>query len=246
MRGIPAVSPWRDQVAQAGLKNARRHIRDLGLKVSGLCRRGMFPAADKTGFEANLEDNARALEEAVELAADCLVLVVGGMPEGSKDLAGSWRQVEDAIAWLKERARPPGLKIAIEPLHPMYCSDRSVVSTMAQALDICDAVGGNAGVACDVYHVWWDPGLEAQIKRAGKSRLHAFHLCDLQRAIKDRLLDRSMMGDVVINIRAIRSLAEAQGYAGFHEVEIFSNDNWWKRDIDDVLSKCIQRHRDRC
>ncbi len=244
--GIPAVAPWRDQIAQVGLKAARKQIRDLGLKVTGLCRGGMFPAANKEGFAANLEDNARALEEANELEAACLVLVVGGMPEGSRDLTGSRQQVHDAIAWLEERARPSGMKIAIEPLHPMYCADRAVVNTMAQALDICDAVGGSVGVACDVYHVWWDPDLPAQIKRAGKSRLHAFHICDWLRVTKDMLQDRGMMGDGVIDIRAIRTMVEAAGFSGFHEVEIFSRENWWQREIDDVLSTCIQRHRDCC
>ncbi len=244
--GITAVAPWRDQIAQAGLKNARRHIRDLGLKVSGLCRGGMFTAPDKTGFEIALADNARALDEAVELEAHCLVLVVGGLPEGSKDLKGARQQVHDAIAWLEERSRPSGMKIAIEPLHPMYCASRSVINTLAQALDLCDAIGGNVGVACDVYHLWWDPDLEAQIKRAGKSRLHTFHINDWLWDTKDMLQDRGMMGDGVINIRAIRAMLEAEGYAGFHEVEIFSTDNWWTRDIDDVLATCIQRHREFC
>ncbi len=244
--GIPAVAPWRDQIAQIGLKATRQHIHKLGLKVSGVCRGGMFPARDKAGFAANLADNARALEEAIELEADCLVLVVGGMPEGSRDLQGARQQVQDGIAWLVEKAKPSGTRIAIEPLHPMYCADRSVVNTMAQALDICDAVGGTVGVACDVYHVWWDPNLREQIARAGASRLHAFHICDWLRNTKDLLLDRGMMGDGVIDIRQIRTWVEAEGYVKFHEVEIFSKDDWWKRDIDDVLATCIQRHRDCC
>ncbi len=244
--GIPAVAPWRDQIAQIGLKATRQHIRTLGLKVSGVCRGGMFPAPDKKTFEANLADNERALEEAIELEAACLVLVVGGMPEGSRDLKGARQQVHDGIAWLEERARPSGIKIAIEPLHPMYCADRAVVNTMAQALDICDAVGGKVGVACDVYHVWWDPDLSAQIRSAGKSRLHAFHICDWLRVTRDMLLDRGMMGDGVIDIRSIRTMVEAAGFTGFHEVEIFSKENWWKRDIGDVLSTCITRHRDCC
>ncbi len=241
--GIPAVAPWRDQIAQIGLKATRKHIRDLGLKVSGVCRGGMFTAGDNKTFEANLADNAQALQEAIELEADCLVLVVGGMPEGSRDLKGAQQQVQDGIAWLAEKAKPSGTKIAIEPLHPMYCADRSVINTLSHALDICDAVGGTVGVALDVYHVWWDPNLAAGIKRAGAKRLHAFHICDWLRDTKHVLLDRGMMGDGVIDIRHIRQLVEAQGYIGFHEVEIFSKENWWKRDIDDVLTTVIAAHK---
>ncbi|MCB9946037.1 MAG: sugar phosphate isomerase/epimerase [Geminicoccaceae bacterium] len=244
--GIPAVAPWRDQIASIGLKETSKRIRDLGLKVSGVCRGGMFPTADKAAYEANLEDNVRAVEEAAELDAACLVLVVGGIPEGSKDLIGARTQVRDGIAWLNERAQDAGVKLAIEPLHPMYCADRAVVNTMAHALDICDDVGGDVGVACDVYHVWWDPQLDTQIERAGKARLHAFHICDWLRTTSDMLLDRGMMGDGVIDIPPIRRKVEAQGFDGFHEVEIFSKDNWWKRDIDDVLSTCIERHQTCC
>jgi len=239
--GIPAVSPWRDQIADFGLANASKQIRDLGLKVSGVCRGGMFPAATNEGLKANFEDNLRAVEAAAELNADCLVLVVGGLPEGSRDLEGARRQVRDGIARLDESARSAGVKLAIEPLHPMYCADRAVVNTMAQALDLCDAIGGSVGVACDVYHVWWDPDLAGQIARAGKERLHAFHLCDWLRDTGDLLLDRGMMGDGVIDIPSIRRQVEELGYSGFMEVEIFSKKNWWRRDIGDVLTTIIER-----
>ena len=242
--GIPAVSPWRDQIADLGLAQTSRRIRDLGLRVSGVCRGGMFPANDKAGFEGNLVDNRRAADEAAELEADCLVLVVGGLPEGSKDLAGARSQVRDGIAALQDYATPLGVKLAIEPLHPMYCADRAVVNTMRQALDICDEIGGQVGVACDVYHVWWDPELEAQIARAGKARLHAFHICDWLRETKDLLLDRGMMGDGVIDIARVRGWVEAQGYDGFHECEIFSAADWWTRDIDEVLGTVVERHRE--
>ncbi len=244
--GIPAIAPWREQIAEVGIKAARRHIRDLGLKVTSLCRGGLFPSRDRSALEANLSENARALEEAVELEAPCLVLVPGGLPEGSKDLAGARQQVQDGFAWLAEKAKGSSTKLALEPLHPMSCSERAVVNTMAHALDICDTVGGPVGIACDVYHVWWDPTLEAQIARAGQSRLLAFHLSDWLRNTKHLLFDRGMMGDGVIDIPMIRKLVEAQGYSGFHEVEIFSQDNWWQRDIDEVLSTCIQRHCDCC
>jgi len=244
--GIPAVSPWRDQIAELGLAATSKQIRDLGLKVSGVCRGGMFPANDRQAFDANLEDNRRAVDEAAELNAACLVLVCGGLPEGSKDLASARAQVTEGIAKLNEYAQPAGVKLAIEPLHPMYCGDRSVISTLAQALDICDELGGGIGVAADVYHLWWDPEIEAQIARAGKARLHAWHICDFLRETKDLLLDRGMMGDGVADIALMRSWVEAQGYDGFHEVEIFSKENWWKRDIDEVLSVIIARHSQVC
>ena len=244
--GIPAVSPWRDQIADLGLAETAALIRDLGLKVSGVCRGGMFPALTEAGLQAAHDDNRRAVDEAAALDADCLVLVCGGLPEGSRDLAGARAQVRDGIARLNDHARPAGVKLAIEPLHPMYCGDRSVISTLGQALDICDDLGGGIGVAADVYHIWWDPELETQIARAGKDRLHAWHICDFLRDTKHLLLDRGMMGDGVADIARIRGLVEAQGYDGFHEVEIFSQDDWWQRDMDDVLTIIKERFATVC
>jgi len=241
--GIPAVSPWRDQIAQIGLKATARQVRELGLRVSGVCRGGMFPANTQLEWETNLEDNLRALEEAVELNADCLVLVTGGLPKGSRDLVKARQQVEEGIAWLLERAIPAGIPLAIEPLHPMYCADRSVVNTLSQALDLCDLLGEGVGVACDVYHLWWDPDLQTQIARAGQSRIFAYHICDWLSDTKHLLLDRGMMGDGVIDLPQIRSWVENTGYSGFHEVEIFSQENWWKRDPEEVLRICIERHQ---
>ncbi len=244
--GIPAVAPWRDQIAAAGLKPAVQRFRDLGLVCSGLCRGGMFPAATPEGRSRAHDDNLRALEEAVAFEAACLVLVVGGLPEGSRDLGDARAQVEDGIAALLEPARAAGMPLAIEPLHPMYAADRACVNTMAQALDICDRLGPGLGVACDVYHVWWDPDLPAQIARAGRERLLAFHICDWLRETRDLLLDRGMMGDGVIDIPAIRHMVEAAGFAGFHEVEIFSARDWWTRPPEEVLQTCIERHRTVC
>lgn len=244
--GITGISPWRDKLAEYGVANAARHIREAGLTVTGLCRGGMFPAIDAAGRRAALEDNFRAVDEAAALNAQCLVLVVGGMPAGSKDIAGARGQVQDGIAALLEYARPAGVKLAIEPLHPMYAADRACVNTLGQALDICDALGNGAddtalGVAADVYHIWWDPQLAAQIKRAGR-RILAFHVCDWLVPTRDLLLDRGMMGDGVIDIPAIRAQVEAVGYDGFCEVEIMSSENWWKRDADEVLRVCVERH----
>lgn len=243
-RGFGGVAPWRDQIAAYGLDKTARHIRDAGIGVSGVCRGGMFPAATQEGRLANIADNRKAIDEAVALGADCLVLVVGGMPEGSKDIAGARTQVEDGIAAVLDYARTNEMPLAIEPLHPMYAADRACVNTLGQALDICDRLGEGIGVAIDVYHVWWDPELEAQIARAGRGKqVLAFHVCDWLVPTTDLLLDRGMMGDGVIDIPKIRGWVEDAGFDGLIEVEIFSAANWWQRDPDEVLDTCLERHR---
>ena len=259
-RGIRAISPWRDQVAAAGLANTSRLIRSHGLELSGYCRGGMFTATDGAGLRAAQDDNRRAVDEACELGARCLVLVVGGLPgalagkAAHKDLALSRHQVSDGIGGLLEYARRMGMPLAIEPLHPMYAADRACVNTLEQALDVCDALDpidvrdesprlAVLGVAVDVYHVWWDPKLQAQIARAGRQRLLAFHVCDWLTPTADMLNDRGMMGDGVIDIPKIRGWVEAQGFDGYSEVEIFSAANWWQREHGDVLDTCIARHR---
>lgn len=244
--GITAISPWRDQIAAIGLDEAARIVKANGLRVTGVCRGGMFPAETAAGRQANVDDNLRAIDEAAALSADCLVLVVGGLPGSSRDLPGARQMVTDGIAAILPHARASGIKIAIEPLHPMYAADRACVNTLAQALDICDRLdperSGFLGVACDVYHVWWDPDLFAGIARAGRERMLAYHVCDWLVPTRDLLLDRGMMGDGVIELKPIRAAVEAVGYAGYAEVEIFSED-WWARPMDEVLATCIARHR---
>ncbi len=252
-RGIRAVSPWRDQVAAAGLDNISRLVKTHGLELSGYCRGGMFPAVDAAGVRAAADDNRRAVDEACALNAACLVLVVGGLPGAltgkalHKDIARSRSQVHDGIAALLEYAKANHMPLAIEPLHPMYAADRACINTLEHALDVCDALDpastGALGVAVDVYHVWWDPKLQAQIARAGKERLLAFHVCDWLTPTTDLLNDRGMMGDGVIDIPKIRGWVEAQGFAGYSEVEIFSTSNWWQRGSGEVLDTCIARHK---
>jgi sugar phosphate isomerase/epimerase len=199
------------------------------------------------------DDNRRAVDEAKALGAPCIVLVAGGLPQysrpgsaASKDIAGSRAQVHDAIAEMLEYAGQANMPLAIEPLHPAYAADRACVNTTKQALDLCDALDpkrtGALGVALDVYHIWWDPELKPQIARAGKDRILAFHVCDWLVPTRDILNDRGMMGDGVIDIKSVRRDVEAQGFAGYSEIEIFSND-WWDRPIDEVLKTCIERHR---
>ncbi|TCR60966.1 sugar phosphate isomerase/epimerase family protein [Bosea sp. BK604] len=251
--GIGAISPWRDQVAAVGLEAVKTAVRTHGFKLSGYCRGGMFPA-DASKLQEARDDNRRAVDEAAALDAACLVLVVGGLQQHSRpgsavshDIALARTQVEDGIGELLDYAKAAGMPLAIEPLHPMYAADRSCVNTLGQALDICDRLDpgktGALGVALDVYHVWWDPDLYAGISRAGLARLLAFHVCDWLVPTRDLLLDRGMMGDGVIEIRRIRQAVEAEGFAGFSEVEIFSELDWWKRPMDEVLTTCIERHK---
>jgi sugar phosphate isomerase/epimerase len=254
-RGIRAVAPWRDQVAAAGLAATAAAIQAHGLELSGYCRGGMFTYTDATQQQAVRDDNRHALDEACTLNAACLVLVVGGLPgalagqAAHKDLAGAREQVAEGVACLLQDARERGMPLAIEPLHPMYAADRACVNTMSQALDLCDLLdpshSGALGVAVDVYHVWWDPQLQQQIQRAGQERLLAFHVCDWLTPTTDLLNDRGMMGDGVIDIPRIRGWMEAQGFAGYSEVEIFSAANWWQREGHQVLDTCVDRHR-RC
>jgi sugar phosphate isomerase/epimerase len=267
--GVRAISPWRDQVHAIGLERTAAIVQQHGFALSGYCRGGMFPAMDAAGRRLALDDNRRAVDEAKALDAACLVLVVGSLPGAlagapqTKDLFAARRDVHDGIAATLEHARSVGMPLAIEPLHPMYAADRACVNTIEQALDLCDAIDPRParspaprssspppahalaplGVAVDVYHVWWDPKLEAQIARAGRDRLHAFHVCDWLVPTRDLLNDRGMMGDGVIELARIRGWVEAAGFAGYSEVEIFSSENWWKRPVDEVLATCIARHR---
>jgi sugar phosphate isomerase/epimerase len=252
-RGIRAISPWRDQVAAIGLDRIAERVSATGMQLSGYCRGGMFPASTAEGRRAALDDNRRAVDEAKTLDAACLVLVVGGLPGALSgqpehiDIAAARIDVRDGIAATLEYARSAGMPLAIEPLHPMYAADRACVNTMEQALDLCDALdpsrSGALGVAVDVYHVWWDPKLQSQIERAGRERLLAFHVCDWLVPTRDLLEDRGMMGDGVIDIPRIRGWVEDAGFAGYSEVEIFSRENWWKREGGEVLDTCIARHR---
>ncbi len=252
-QGIRAVSPWRDQVAAAGLAATAQRLRTHGIELSGYCRGGMFTYTGAAARQAVRDDNLRALDEACTLGAPCLVLVVGGLPgalagqAAHRDIASAREQVTEGIEALLHEARARGMPLAIEPLHPMYAADRACINTLEHALDVCDALDpdrtGALGVAVDLYHVWWDPKLAAQIARAGSRRLLAFHVCDWLTPTTHLLEDRGMMGDGVIDIPALRALVEAQGFAGYSEVEIFSRRNWWQRDGHEVISTCIERHR---
>jgi sugar phosphate isomerase/epimerase len=238
--GIRTIAPWRDRLAECGVKDAARLLADHGMAVSGLIRAGMFTSGD-----AARDDNRRAVDEAAAINARCLVLVAGGLAPQSRDLAAARGIVRDGMGALLPYARQAGIALAIEPLHPMYAADRACINTMAQANDLCDSLGTGLGIAIDVYHTWWDPDLKAQIARAG-GKILAYHVNDWLVPTTDLLLDRGMMGDGVIDIRRIRAWVEDAGYAGPCEVEIFSAANWWKRDPDEVVRICIERFQSCC
>lgn len=246
-QGVTAISPWRDQIAAIGLSEAARIVRTNGLQVTGVCRGGMFPAADGAGLAAAIDDNKRAVDEAAALGADCLVLVVGGLPGTSRDIEAARGMVADGLAAILPHARASGVPLAIEPLHPMYAADRACVNTLEHALDLCDLLGPGTGVAIDVYHTWWDPKVRAQIARAGRDgRILAHHICDWLVPTRDLLLDRGMMGDGVIDLKLFRSDIEAAGFHGPQEVEIFSAQDWWTRPGEEVIATCVERFRSVC
>lgn len=240
---ITALAVWRDKIADVGLPRAASLVRDAGLHVSSVCRGGMFtdPAADRATV---LDDNRRAVEEAAELGADVLVLVCGPLPD--TDLPAARDRVRSGVEALLPFAREAGVKLGIEPLHPMMIAERSVVSTLGQALDLAedlDAAGDDLGVVVDAYHVWWDPALAEQIARAA-GRILGYHVSDWLPRTTDLLLDRGMMGDGLIDLPALSAQVAAAGYAGPVEVEILSAD-LWRQDVDDVL-RTVRKRFEEC
>lgn len=225
--GIPAIGLWREPVEATGLERSAKLVRDAGLRVSSLCRGGFLTAPGERERAAAYEDNRRAVAEAAALGAGCLVLVVGGLPAGSVDLAGARAQVADAVAELAPEAAAAGVRLALEPLHPVYCADRAVLSTLRQAVDMAEPFPSEqVGVVVDSFHVWWDPDLEAQLARAGR-RIAAVQVADWVTPLPaDVLLARGMPGDGHIDLRAIRRATEDAGYRGDIEVEIFNAEVW--------------------
>lgn len=249
--GFGGLAPWRHEVESADVSKIARQIRAHELKVSGYCRSTYFPASTREQRLANIQSNVRALNDAAELGAECFVMVVGGLPEGSRDLSAARLQIQDGIGALLEAARRLGVRLAIEPLHPMYASERSVVNTIEQANAIARELDphndGFLGVAVDVYHCWWDPALETGVASLGDDkRIFAYHVSDWLVPTTDMLLDRGMMGDGVIDLQGFRRAIEKAGYAGMVEVEIFSRDNWWNLPPDQILQTCAARLRTVC
>lgn len=241
--GIVNVGLWREPVQSYGVEATAKLIRDAGLTVTTLCRGGFFTAINPAERTAALADNRRAIDEAATLGTDTLVLVSGGLPAGSKDLHGARERIADALAELGPYAEQHGVRLAIEPLHPMYASDRCVVSTLAQALDIAERFPAHqVGVTVDTYHIWWDDNAPAQIARAGASgRIHTFQLADWTTPLPEGVLNgRGQVGDGAIDMREWQRYVEAAGYTGAIEVELF-NDALWARDGREVLAETARR-----
>ncbi|WP_166356182.1 sugar phosphate isomerase/epimerase family protein [Phytoactinopolyspora limicola] len=266
--GLEAIGLWREPVREYGVAESARLVRDAGLRVSSLCRGGFLTVADDAHRRRTIDDNRRAIDEAADLNARCLVMVVGGLPDGSgsgapvlpgstthdqsaddeagqrrdRDLHGARQRVADGIAELVPYALDRGVQLALEPMHPMYCADRGVLSTLGQALDLAEQHPVEAvGVVVDTFHVWWDPDVERQIRRAS-GRIASFQVCDWITPLPaDTLLARGMMGDGHIDLRHLRRLVEAAGYRGDIEVEIFNADIWAAAP-DDVVTLMKQRY----
>jgi sugar phosphate isomerase/epimerase len=253
--GLSAIGLWRDRVAETGLVEAAARVADAGLRISSLCRGGFLTAADDAGAKAALEDNRAAVVEAATLGASDLIMVVGGLPaasapggpalpEGDRDLVGARGRVADRIGELVPFALEHGVRLALEPLHPMFAADRAVVSTLGQALDLAAPYPAEAvGVVVDTYHVWWDPELEAQIARAGaEGRLASYQVCDwILPLADDPLLSRGYMGDGYVDFASIGRWVTAAEYTGDVEVEIF-NQKVWDTPGDEVLAIITNRY----
>ena len=240
--GLPAIGLWRDRVAEAGVDDAAKLVRDNGLRVSSLCRGGFL-----TGLhdgDTALADNRRAIDEAATLGARELVLVAGGVPD--RDLTGARARLADRIATLVPYAAQRDVRLALEPLHPMFCADRAVISTLGQALELAAPhPPESVGVVVDTFHLWWDPELAQRVAQAGaQGRISSYQICDwLVPMTPDPLVSRGMMGDGVIDFGAITAMVAAAGYAGDGEVEIF-NEAVWATDGHAVLETMKSRYRD--
>jgi len=241
--GVRGITIWRDTLEGRDLKKIRRRIMDAGLEVVSLCRGGFFPSADETERERAVLDNLEAVHEAEAVGAPSIVLVPGADPR--QPLEDSRRQIEEGILRINEEAKKAGVRLSIEPLHPMYADTRSAVNTLSQANDMCDRIGdSNVGVAVDVYHLWWDPSLGEQIESSARhGRLFAFHVCDWLSPTSDLLYDRGLMGEGCIPVPEIRGKMEEAGFHGFIEVEIFSTRRWsmdQSRNLKDIIEAYFQ------
>ncbi|GAA2983387.1 sugar phosphate isomerase/epimerase family protein [Streptomyces fulvorobeus] len=242
--GIDKAGLWRGPVQEYGVERTARLLGDAGIGVTSLCRGGFLTAPDPAGRARALDDNRAALDEAAGLSTDTLVLVSGGLPAGSRDLYGARERVADALAELAPYAAERGVRLAIEPLHPMFASDRCVVSTLSQALDIAERFPAEqVGVVVDTYHVWWDDQAPAQIARAGAGgRIHSFQLADWITPLPAGvLLGRGQLGEGSVDFRALRQQVEDTGFTGPIEVEIF-NESLWARDGSEVLAEVAARY----
>ncbi len=241
--GVKGITVWRDALEGRNISDTGKMLRDNDLTVVSLCRGGFFANKDEKKRKSAIDDNRRAIDEAAELGTSMIVLVCGTDP--SQSLEESRKQIRDGIAEIIPYALSAGVKLAIEPLHPMYADSRSAINTIAQANDMAEELNSPCvGVAVDVYHLWWDPSMEKEIKRCGENEnLLAFHICDWKVPTTDMLLDRGLMGEGCIPVRQIRAWVEAAGFTGFNEVEIFST-TYWQENQSDFLKKIIKAYKE--
>ena len=234
--GVNAISVWRDLLENRDVSRIGEQIRDAGVEIVSLVRGGFFTGKTETEIRASLDDNRRAIDEANALGAPMVVLVCGAIP--GQSIHRSLSQIHTGLETLLPYAEARGVKLGIEPLHPMYADSRSAICTMKTANEFAERYDSPyIGVVVDVFHLWWDPDLESECKRCGDhGNLFAFHICDWKMDMEDMLNDRGLMGEGVIRIREIRSWVEAAGFNGFHEVEIFSN-RLWEGDQKEVLER---------
>ena len=239
-QSVQGIAVWRQYLDAYGVKETARHLKAADMWVASLCTSAWFDAEDKAGMAAAVEANRRILDQGAEIGAPCLVMVVGGLPKGNNDLAGHRARVTDALHDLAAHALQTGVKLGIEPLHPMYCGDRSVINTITAANDLCRDLGAAATLVPDVYHCWWDPNFRTELIRAGKDGFPTFHLCDWLRPTRT-LFDRGMVGDGIIDLPAIRGWLDEIGYQGVFELEIFSELDWWQRPGEETVRIAIER-----
>jgi sugar phosphate isomerase/epimerase len=241
--GVKGITVWREALEGRNIKETGKMLLELGLTIVSLCRGGFFPHVDVHKRKTAIDDNRKAIEEAAKLGTSMLVLVCGADP--AQSLEESRKQIRDGISAIIPEAAAAGVKLTIEPLHPMYADTRSAINTLAQANDMAEELNSPwVGIAVDVYHLWWDPFLEKEIKRSGEhGNLAAFHICDWKVPTTHLLLDRGLMGEGCIPVKQIRSWVEATGFTGFNEVEIFS-DTYWKENQSDFLKKIINAYND--
>ncbi|MEW9309362.1 sugar phosphate isomerase/epimerase family protein [Labrys neptuniae] len=246
-RGFGGIVFWRREIGDRAIEIGNR-ARQVGLEVAGLCRSPFLVGPMAPRPLSALRDDFRAsIDMAAGLGTSILTIVVGGVEPDSLGVEESLKRVAERVAEAAPYAAQRGVRLALEPLNPVYAGNRSCLVTVRDAVDLCEVIGeANVGIAVDVYHVWWDTSLARELQRAGKERILGYHLCDWLAETRDVLLDRGMMGDGVADLRSLRAAVEEAGYRGLCEVEIFSAGNWWKRDPAEVLDTCVERFRSVC
>ena len=240
--GVKGITVWRDALDERNIRATGNMLREHDLTIVSLCRGGFFAHKDLSKRKAAIDDNKKAIDEAAQLGTSMIVLVCGA--DSTQSLEDSRKQIHEGIIEILPEASAANVKLAIEPLHPMYADNRSAINTLEQANNLAEEINSPfVGVAVDVYHLWWDNSLEKEIKRCGENNhLFAFHICDWRVPTTDLLLDRGLMGDGCIPVRQIRSWVEATGFDGFNEVEIFSTVHW-KEDQHEFLKKIIEAYK---